>query len=70
MFIGDDVIDLPVLRKVGIPVCVADAVEEVKEVCTYITQKNGGQGAVREVVDKLLKLRGEYEKAIERFIND
>jgi len=70
LFIGDDIMDLPILRKVGIPVCVADAVEEVKEVCTYITQKNGGQGAVREVVDKLLKLRGEYEKAIERFIND
>ncbi len=69
LFIGDDIIDLPVLKKVGISVCVADAVEEVKAVCSYITQKKGGEGAVREVIEKLLKLRGEYETAVEKFLN-
>ncbi len=69
LFIGDDVIDIPVLKKVGIAVAVSNAVPKVKEICDYITKNKGGKGAVREVIDLLLNFRGEMDIAIERFIN-
>lgn len=69
LYIGDDLVDIPVLKKVGFPVAVADAIEDVKNFCIYITKKKGGEGAVREVVELILKLRGEYEKIIKEFIN-
>ena len=52
-FIGDDINDIPVLRKVGVPVCPNDAIAEVKEVCDIVTQAKGGQGVVREFVELL-----------------
>jgi len=54
MHIADDVNDLPVLRAVGLPVAVADAVDAVKAVARHVTAKNGGRGAVREMCDLLL----------------
>jgi len=69
LFIGDDVIDIPVLKKVGISVAVKNAIPEVKKICDYITKKSGGNGAVREVINLLLKYRNELDIAIERFIN-
>lgn len=54
-YMGDDLPDLCVLRKVGLPCCPNDAVDEVKEICEFITSKNGGRGAVRELCDLLLK---------------
>ena len=53
-YIGDDVGDLDVMGRVGFAVAVGDAVEEVKSAAAYVTQANGGRGAVREVVDLLL----------------
>lgn len=53
-FIGDDLADAPVMKKVGFPVAVADAIPEVISAAAYVTQANGGNGAVREVVDLLL----------------
>jgi len=53
-FIGDDIGDIEVMRAVGFAAAVADAVEETKQVATYITKANGGRGAVREVIDMLL----------------
>jgi len=50
-YVGDDIPDLPLLRKVGVPVAVANAVSEVRELCDYTTSAAGGQGAVREVCD-------------------
>ncbi len=58
-YTGDDLIDIPVLEKVGFPACVRDAPEEVKRVCVYITMKRGGEGAIREVAELILKLREE-----------
>jgi len=55
-YIGDDVPDIAVLRKVGFPVMVNDGAEELAEFCLYKTRANGGCGAVREVTDLLLKL--------------
>lgn len=54
-YMGDDLPDLCVLRKIGLPSCPNDAVEEVKNICAFISSKNGGRGAVRELCDMLLK---------------
>lgn len=67
-FVGDDLADLPVLRRVGLPVAVANAVAEVRAAATWITALPGGHGAVREVVERLLRLRGEYDAAVERYL--
>jgi 3-deoxy-D-manno-octulosonate 8-phosphate phosphatase (KDO 8-P phosphatase) len=58
-YVGDDVNDLPVLEVVGCPLTVADAVEAAKNCAVYITEKAGGQGAVREICDLLLASQNE-----------
>ena len=57
-YMGDDVPDVCVLEKVGLASCPADAVDEVKNVSVFITQKNGGKGAVRELINYILKAKG------------
>ena len=66
-FIGDDLMDLPVLSRVGFAVAVANAVEDVKEAVHYVTQKMGGRGAVREVVDLILKTQAKWPGVTERY---
>ena len=66
-YIGDDLIDLPVMTRVGVAVAVQNAVEEVKQAAHYVTQKNGGRGAVREAADLLLKGQGRWAQATERY---
>lgn len=66
-YIGDDVIDIPLLRQVGLAVAVADAVEEVKAVAHVITQRAGGQGAVREVIELILRAQGHWATLMERY---
>jgi 3-deoxy-D-manno-octulosonate 8-phosphate phosphatase (KDO 8-P phosphatase) len=66
-FIGDDVIDIPVLRRVGLAVCVPNAVPEVKNEAHYITKKKGGRGAVREVIDMILKNQGKWDGVMKRY---
>ena len=66
-FVGDDLIDLPVLRKVGFSAAVPDAVQEVKEIVDYITTKRGGEGAVREICELLLKAQNKWEKVTEKY---
>lgn len=66
VYMGDDVIDLPALHQVGVPVAVPDAPQEVRHQCLYVTQARGGAGAVREVVDLVLKSAGLYGLALER----
>jgi 3-deoxy-D-manno-octulosonate 8-phosphate phosphatase (KDO 8-P phosphatase) len=66
-FVGDDLADLPILRRVGLPIAVANAVAEVKQVAAYVTQAPGGHGAVREVVEALLRARGEWSHILERY---
>ena len=63
-YIGDDLPDLPVLERVGLAVAVANAVPEVKTAAQLITQRSGGAGAVREVVELVLKAQGSWAKAI------
>lgn len=66
-FVGDDLADLPILRRVGLPIAVANAVTEVKQIAAYITRAQGGHGAVREVVETLLQARGEWPEILERY---
>jgi 3-deoxy-D-manno-octulosonate 8-phosphate phosphatase (KDO 8-P phosphatase) len=67
-YVGDDLPDLPLLGRAGLAVAVADAVVEVKRVAHYITTVPGGQGAVREVVELILKAQGKWKKAIPQAI--
>jgi len=62
-FIGDDLVDLPVLKRVGFAVSVPNAVDEVKAVAHYVTRRSGGRGAVREICDMLLKAQGAWVRA-------
>lgn len=66
-YIGDDLIDIPIIKRVGFSVAVADAVIEVREMADYITQTPGGKGAVREVVEKIIKEQGKWEIITERY---
>ena len=66
-FIGDDIIDIPVLRRVGFSVAVANAVDEAKEVVHYVTSKDGGRGAVREVCDLILKAKGHWADIVDKY---
>lgn len=63
-FIGDDLIDLPIMKRAGLAVAPPNAVEEVKKSSHYTTQKQGGKGAVREVIEIILKSQGLWDKAI------
>lgn len=66
-FIGDDVIDISVLKKVGFAICAPNAVSEVKNEVHYITKREGGRGAVREVIDMILKTQGKWDEAIKEY---
>ncbi len=63
-FVGDDLVDLSLMSRVGLPVAVANACAEVKDKAAYVTTKQGGRGAVREVVELILKSRGAWEKVV------
>lgn len=67
-FVGDDIPDLPLLARVGLPIAVANARPKVKTACRYVTTAAGGHGAVREVIDRLLRSRGEFDAAVARFL--
>ena len=56
-YVGDDFADIPVLRKTGVAIAVKNARPEVKKVCQYVTENSGGNGAVREVIDLILKAK-------------
>jgi 3-deoxy-D-manno-octulosonate 8-phosphate phosphatase KdsC-like HAD superfamily phosphatase len=67
-YIGDDLTDLPVIRHVGLGVAVADAAEEVRNSAALVTSLPGGRGAVRELVETILKAKGRWEDAIHRYM--
>lgn len=66
-YVGDDLPDLPILRRAGFAATVADAIEEVKPYAHYVTQRTGGRGAVREICDLLLKESGRWENVAARY---
>ena len=68
LFVGDDVIDIPVMRRCGIGVCVADAAAEVPEHADWVTNARGGGGAVREVITRVLTEQGRWKEAMARYL--
>ena len=67
-YVGDDLPDLPVMRQVGFAAAVADAVPEVREAADYVTKAAGGAGAVREVVEHILKAQGRWQEILSRYM--
>lgn len=67
-FIGDDLTDMPVMRYVGFGVAVANAVDEVKQCADYVTTRPGGSGAVREVIEYILKNSGRWQELMKRYL--
>ncbi|MGI9626575.1 MAG: KdsC family phosphatase [Longimicrobiales bacterium] len=68
--IGDDLADLPVLRKAGLPATVANGVAEVRKAATWQSTRRGGEGAVREFAEALLSARGEWDGLVDRYCRD
>ncbi len=66
-YIGDDLVDIQVLKIAGFPVAVKNAFDEVKKHALYVTERKGGQGALREVVELIVKARGCWEKVLSYF---
>lgn len=60
VYMGDDIPDFKVMKNVGIPVCPADASEEIKNISIYISDKNGGEGCVRDIIEQVLKVQGKW----------
>jgi len=66
-YLGDDLIDLPAMLRVGYPMAVADAVEEVRSVAQYTTTAPGGRGAAREAIEHVLKAQGKWADVVDRY---
>jgi 3-deoxy-D-manno-octulosonate 8-phosphate phosphatase (KDO 8-P phosphatase) len=69
-YIGDDLLDLPVIRYVEFGAAVANAVDEVKDIADYITTRRGGDGAVREVIEYILKATDKWQELMKRYLLD
>ena len=67
-FIGDELVDVPPLRRVGLAVAVPNAVDEAKRAAHYVTRRSGGDGAVREVIEMILKAQGSWDKVIAKYL--
>jgi 3-deoxy-D-manno-octulosonate 8-phosphate phosphatase (KDO 8-P phosphatase) len=67
-FVGDDFPDMPILRAVGMPVAVGNAVPEVRQICKVQLTRCGGRGAIREFAEELLKARGQWEMAWHTYV--
>jgi 3-deoxy-D-manno-octulosonate 8-phosphate phosphatase (KDO 8-P phosphatase) len=68
-YVGDDIIDLPVMRKVGLAIAVADARPQVKAAAHYVTASVGGHGAGRDAIDFILEARGVLDSIIEQYLD-
>jgi len=69
-YVGDDLLDLPVMRRVRLAVAVANARPEVKQIADMVTHACGGDGAVRELAELILKTRGRWEEITRRYFED
>ena len=69
-YVGDDIIDLPVMRKVGLAVAVANARERVKAEAHYVTPNRGGYGAARDAIEFILEAKGVLDQCIESYLNE
>jgi 3-deoxy-D-manno-octulosonate 8-phosphate phosphatase (KDO 8-P phosphatase) len=69
-FVGDDIIDLPTMRAAGLAIAVANAREEVKDEAHVITDHRGGEGAVRDAIEYILKAQGKLEEVVAEYIHE
>jgi 3-deoxy-D-manno-octulosonate 8-phosphate phosphatase (KDO 8-P phosphatase) len=60
LYMGDDIPDYEIMKRVGIPTCPEDAVHEIKDISIYVSHQKGGKGAVRDVIEQVLKLHGKW----------
>ena len=60
MYMGDDIPDMEIMRRVGCPVCPNDACPEIKAISTYVSQRNGGYGCGRDVIEQVLRAQGKW----------
>jgi 3-deoxy-D-manno-octulosonate 8-phosphate phosphatase (KDO 8-P phosphatase) len=67
-YIGDDLLDIPIVKRAGFGVAVANAVDELKYYAHYVTSRSGGRGAVREVIEYILKNTGQWDALMERYL--
>lgn len=67
-FVGDDLTDIPIMRRVEFAVAVADAVEETRSVAHYVTRARGGRGAVREVIEMILRSQGRWNDLVDHYL--
>ena len=67
-YVGDDVTDIPLMRRAGLAIAVADAVEEARKHAHYVTERPGGRGAVREVIELILKAQSKWDEAMSRYL--
>ncbi len=65
-FVGDDLPDLPIMKRVGLAIAVGDAHDRVKQSAALVTRTNGGCGAVREIAERILHARGDWDALIDR----
>jgi 3-deoxy-D-manno-octulosonate 8-phosphate phosphatase (KDO 8-P phosphatase) len=63
-YMGDDLPDMPLARRVGLAVCVADGAPELQALCHYVTKRQAGHGSAREVIELILKAQGRWEAAV------
>jgi 3-deoxy-D-manno-octulosonate 8-phosphate phosphatase (KDO 8-P phosphatase) len=61
VFMGDDLPDYEIMKKVGIAACPQDAVSEIKEICLYVSPRKGGEGCVRDIIEQVMKVQGKWE---------
>ena len=69
-FVGDDLADLPLLTRVALPIAVANAVPEVKAAAALVTRRAGGDGAVREVAETILKARRVWNDVLQQYLQE
>lgn len=69
-FVGDDLPDLPILRRCGLPAVVGNATSDARATAVWAAERDGGRGAVREFAEALLAARGEWATAVERYVAD
>jgi 3-deoxy-D-manno-octulosonate 8-phosphate phosphatase (KDO 8-P phosphatase) len=65
LYMGDDIPDYHVMQLVGLPTCPQDACPEIKAISKYISHKNGGQGAVRDVIEQVMKVQGKWMESFD-----
>lgn len=63
VYVGDDIPDLPVMRKVGVAACPSDAAPEIRQICHFVSERPGGRGCVRDIIEQTLKVQGKWMTA-------